>query len=80
MGGTETFAKMFTVDEANVVLPRIVPDVEELLATFREIREEIESESSADGLPVSPGSSLGGRTRSSPIARSLASRTHQGRG
>ncbi|MFQ5878359.1 MAG: DUF2203 domain-containing protein [Acidobacteriota bacterium] len=33
--------KLFTVEEANALLPRIRPAVEEMVATFREIRAEI---------------------------------------
>jgi hypothetical protein len=52
----ERFSKMFTVEEANALLPRIRPGVEELLNTFREIRAEIEATAGEARLQVgSPG-------------------------
>ena len=43
--------KLFTIDEARALLPQIVAEVEDLLATFAEIRAEIESTSQRTGLP-----------------------------
>ena len=48
----EQFSRLFTVDEANALLPRIKPGVEELLHTFREIRSEIEETAGQVKLPV----------------------------
>lgn len=48
------YARLFTVDEANALLPDLKPVVEELLATFREIRAEIEEATAHANLP--PGS------------------------
>ncbi len=44
-------ARLFTVDEANALLPVIRPAVEELLETFREIRAEIEEAAGQASLP-----------------------------
>jgi len=52
--GTQGFARLFTVDEANALLPGLRPVVEELLGTFRQIRAEIEGAAGRTKLP--PGS------------------------
>ncbi len=49
-GGTSS--RLFTVDEANALLPVIRPAVEELLETFKEIRAEIEQAAVVAGLPA----------------------------
>ena len=49
-GGTPS--RLFTVDEANALLPAIRPAVEELLETFKEIRAEIEQATELSGLPA----------------------------
>ena len=49
-GGTSS--RLFTVDEANDLLPVIRPAVEELLETFKEIRAEIEQAAAVAGLPA----------------------------
>ena len=67
------FSKMFTVDEANVLLPRIVPDVETLLATFQEIREEIETASRQAGIPAD-SSKLHGHLEARGVAPRLFAR------
>jgi hypothetical protein len=43
MSDAATFARLFTLDEANALLPELQPLVERLLATFGEIRAEIET-------------------------------------
>jgi hypothetical protein len=70
MGGAGNFSRMFTVDEANLLLPRIVPDVEELLATFLEIRVEIDAASQQAGVPVD-SSKLHGHLEARGIAPRL---------
>ena len=45
-------SRLFTVDEANALLPVIRPAVEELLETFKEIRAEIEQAAAVAGLPA----------------------------
>ena len=52
MNGTATFSKLFTVDEANDILRAIRPDVELLLSTFAEIRNEIEQAVQEAGVPA----------------------------
>jgi hypothetical protein len=42
--------RLFTIEEARALLPVIRPEVEHLLATFREIRDEIESTASRTGV------------------------------
>jgi len=54
MSSTQSYAKLFTVDEANALILNLRPVVEELLGTFREIRAEIEEAASETKLP--PGS------------------------
>ncbi len=54
MSARQTFARLFTVDEANTLIPGLRPVVEELLGTFREIRAEIEEAAGQAKLP--PGS------------------------
>ncbi|HKN46621.1 MAG TPA: DUF2203 domain-containing protein [Candidatus Polarisedimenticolia bacterium] len=49
-GGTPS--RLFTVDEANALLPAIRPAVEELLETFKEIRAEIEQATTLSGPPA----------------------------
>jgi len=49
-GGTPS--RLFTVDEANALLPAIRPAIEELLETFKEIRAEIEQATELSGLPA----------------------------
>ena len=49
---TATATRMFTVEEANGLLPGIRPVVEEMVATFKEIRAEIEETAGKAGLPV----------------------------
>jgi hypothetical protein len=51
MSETERERKLFTIEEARALLPRILPEVEDLLATFAEIRAEIESTAQRTGLP-----------------------------
>ena len=51
MSPDPTYSRFFTVDEANALIPRLRPKVEELLATFKEIRSEIETAASQAGLP-----------------------------
>lgn len=55
MSPARTYTRFFTVDEANALISRLRPKVEELLATFKEIRSEIETAASQAGLdPGSP--------------------------
>jgi len=54
MSDTRTFTQLFTVDEADALIARLRPAVEELLATFRAIRSEIEL--GARETKLSPGS------------------------
>ena len=54
MSTTQGFARLFTVDEANALIPGLRPVVERLLGTFREIRTEIEG--AAGQSKLSPGS------------------------
>jgi len=54
MEQTERFPRLFTLEEANAVLPRIRPLVDDLLQTFGEIRAEIETAATQADLP--PGS------------------------
>ena len=55
MSPAQTYTRFFTVDEANALISRLRPKVEELLATFKEIRSEIETAASQAGLdPGSP--------------------------
>jgi len=55
MSPAQTYTRFFTVDEANALIARLRPKVEELLATFKEIRAEIETAASQAGLdPGSP--------------------------
>lgn len=50
MNEPERERKLFTIEEARAILPQIVPQVEDLLATFAEIRAEIESTAQRTGL------------------------------
>ena len=52
MAEPEQFSRLFTIEEANALLPRIKPGIEELLKTFREIRSEIKETAEQAGLPV----------------------------
>ena len=52
MDSTENYPRLFTVDEANALIPGLRPVVEELLGTFREIRAEIEEAASQAKLPI----------------------------
>jgi len=52
MSDAGTFTKLFTVDEANALLPGIRPVVEALLETFREIRGEIQQTANEAGIAV----------------------------
>ena len=52
MSDAATFTKLFTVDEANALLPGIRPVIEELLETFREIRGEIQQAANEAGITV----------------------------
>ena len=51
MSEAAQLSRLFTVEEANAVLPLIKPGVEELLNTFREIRTEIEETAGKANLP-----------------------------
>jgi hypothetical protein len=51
----QAFRRLFTIEEANALLPDIEPIVEELLRTFKDIRVEIEAAAAEAGLqPGSP--------------------------
>jgi hypothetical protein len=50
MSDTAGFSKLFTVDEANALLPVLEPKVGELLGTLREIRSEIEAAAGQSGI------------------------------
>jgi hypothetical protein len=52
MTDTGSYRKLFTVDEARALLPVITPEIEALLGTFKEIRDEIEQTASHTGLGV----------------------------
>jgi hypothetical protein len=52
MSGAEQYPRLFTVDEANALLPDIKPAVERLLGTFKEIRAEIEAAAVQANLPL----------------------------
>ncbi len=54
MGSAQTFTRFFTIEEANALIPSLRPKLEELLATFKEIRSEIEAAAGQAGL--TPGS------------------------
>jgi hypothetical protein len=55
MSRTQAYPRLFTVEEANALLPDIEPIVEELLRTFKDIRAEIEAAAGEAGLqPGSP--------------------------
>ena len=54
MGSAQTFTRFFTVEEANALIPSLRPKLEELLATFKKIRSEIEAAAGQEGL--APGS------------------------
>jgi len=53
MSEPEQYSRLFTIEEANALLPRIKPGVEELLHTFKEIRSEIEETAGQVNLPIS---------------------------
>jgi len=44
--------RLFTVEEANALLPMLQPQVQEMVETFKEIRAEIETAASQSGLPL----------------------------
>ena len=46
------FPRLFTVEEANALLPMLQPQVQEMVETFKEIRAEIETAASQSGLPL----------------------------
>ncbi len=73
MGAAASFSRLFTVEEANALLPRIIPDVEELLDTFREIRTEIEDASRQAGVPID-SSKLPGHLEARGVAPRLFDR------
>src|SRR5881296_1208992 len=52
MGSMQGFTRLFTVEEANALIPGLRPVVEELLGTFREIRAEIEEAAGQAKLPL----------------------------
>jgi len=52
MGSMQGFTRLFTVEEANALIPGLRPVVEELLGTFREIRAEIEEAAGHAKLPL----------------------------
>jgi len=52
MEPAQKLAKLFTVEEANALIPVIRPAVEELLSSFREIRAEIEEAAQQAKLPL----------------------------
>jgi len=52
MSDAQTFARFFTVDEANALIPTLRPAVEELLGAFRQIRSEIEEAAGEAKLPL----------------------------
>ena len=55
MESTQAFRRLFTIDEARALLPVILPEVETLVATFKEIRSELGDAASQAGLqPGSP--------------------------
>jgi hypothetical protein len=47
-----SFTRLFTVEEANALLPRLKPAVEEMLQTFKKIRVEIEEAADRSGVSV----------------------------
>ncbi len=51
-GGPGGFARLFTVEEANALLPRLRPTVDEMIRVFGEIRAEIEASAEGSGLPI----------------------------
>src|SRR5262245_27933919 len=46
------YQRIFTIDEARALLPVIAPQVEDLVATFRMIRSEIETTAGQAGLEI----------------------------
>lgn len=50
--GEAKFTRLFTVEEANALLPALRPTVEEMLRVFGEIRTEIEKTAENASLPV----------------------------
>src|SRR2546422_9869314 len=52
MGSMQGFTRLFTVEEANALIPGLRPVVEELLGTFREIRAEVEEAAGQDKLSL----------------------------
>jgi hypothetical protein len=53
MSAREHFVRLFTLAEAQTLLPEIEPLVAEMKATFRKIRREISEASRATGIPAS---------------------------
>src|SRR5712664_3574436 len=51
MSDTQTFTRLFTVDEANSLMQEIRPLVEDLLSAFGDMRTEIETAARQAGLP-----------------------------
>jgi hypothetical protein len=73
MNEPEQYSRLFTIEEANAILPLIKPGVEELLNTFREIRSEIEETAGQAKLPVgSPD--LAGRLQEKGVVPKLFDR------
>ncbi|MGH9750473.1 MAG: DUF2203 domain-containing protein [Candidatus Polarisedimenticolia bacterium] len=54
MSESTTGTRLFTVEEANALLPNLEPIVQEMLQAFKEIRAEIEAAAAEANLP--PGS------------------------
>lgn len=52
MSETQASTKLFTIEEANALLPDLEPILEELQRTFKDIRGEIEAAASEAGLPL----------------------------
>src|SRR5262245_44915954 len=50
MPDAPSFTRLFTLEEAQALLPRIAPLVERMTETFRKIRSEIEAAASVTGL------------------------------
>jgi hypothetical protein len=69
MSGSDGSAKLFTVDEANALLPEIRSEVEEMLRIFRAIRAEIEA--AAQGQPPTGAPDLPRRLEERGIAPRL---------
>jgi hypothetical protein len=52
MDAAARYPRLFTVEEANALLPMLQPQVREMVEIFKDIRAEIETAASQSGLPL----------------------------